>query len=106
MPCGDTTIVQYPERQFSALFASMPRPVILGNSPSKQTWRTGSLANKRRTEIASCYRELQAVVRTLTLPVVVPLVRFSLSPEVCSRSQGSSAFAAGQVKRQVKPEGA
>src|SRR6267154_4274016 len=60
----------------------------------------------RRTDIASCYRELQAVVRTLTLPVVVPLVRFSLSPEVCSRSQGSSAFAAGQVKRQVTPEGA
>jgi hypothetical protein len=31
---------------------------------------------------------------------------FSLSPEFCSRSGGSSAFAAGQVRRQVTPEGA
>ena len=31
---------------------------------------------------------------------------FPLPMKFCSRSRGSSAFAAGQVKRQVKPEGA
>jgi hypothetical protein len=30
----------------------------------------------------------------------------STSPKFCSRSPGSNAFAAGQVKRQVTPEGA
>src|SRR6266404_1835261 len=52
-----------------------------------------------------CQPRASSFVRTLTLPVA-PSVRFSLSPEFCSRSGGSSAFAAGQVKRQVTPEGA
>jgi hypothetical protein len=43
--------------------------------------------------------------RTLTWPVE-PSVRFCPYPELCLRSQGSSTLAAGQVKRQVTPEGA
>ncbi len=35
-----------------------------------------------------------------------PHRQFSSSPEICSRSQGSSDLAAGQVKRQVRPQGA
>jgi hypothetical protein len=41
-----------------------------------------------------------------TLPVSHAVGSISLSPEFCSRSQDSSTFAAGQVKRHVKPEGA
>jgi hypothetical protein len=33
-------------------------------------------------------------------------VWFSVVPEFCSRSLGSSAFAAGQVRRHTRPEGA
>ncbi len=53
----------------------------------------------------ACQPRASSFVRTLTLPVA-PSVRFSLSSEFCSRSEGSSAFAAGQVKRQVTPDGA
>jgi len=49
--------------------------------------------------------EIHAVVCTLT-PPVASSVRFSLSCEFGSHSPGSSAFASGQVKRQVTPEGA
>jgi hypothetical protein len=59
------------------------------------SWEHGSRAN----------HELQALFVALTL-LVVPSVRFSLSPEFCPRSPGSSAFAAGQVKCQVTPAGA
>ena len=59
-----------------------------------------------RTEIASVLRtSFQAVVGTLSLPVA-PSIRFPLPQKFGSRSQRSSAFAAGQVKRQVTPEGA
>jgi hypothetical protein len=40
----------------------------------------------------------------LTLPVAHQF-DFPRSPEIDSRSQGSNAFAAEQVKRQVTPEG-
>jgi len=77
---------------------------------SKRTlWPRSALPGRAiscRTEIASVLRtSFQAVVGTLSLPVA-PSIRFPLPQKFGSRSQRSSAFAAGQVKRQVTPEGA
>src|SRR5260370_25196011 len=86
-------IQKHASRTWNASLRRNVRGTSLFRNGPVGSWEHGSRAN----------HELQALFVALT---VAPSPRFSLSPEFCSRSPGSSAFAAGQVKRQVPPEAA
>ncbi len=79
----------------------MRRVADLGGCRRRKEW-----AISYRTEIASV---LTTSFRLLFAPSLFHSRRqfdFSLPQKFGSRSQGSSAFAAGQVNSQVKPDGA
>jgi hypothetical protein len=73
----------------------MPTTEGVGHEEKSADWRNEPAGTD------PCKPELQAFVRLLTCPQFV----FRLTSNLAQSPLGSSAFAAGQVKRHVTPEG-